>query len=313
MKIVFIGDSITECGRDKADPQSLGDGYVAILREKLKNLYEDVRFEFLNRGVSHDRVADVQARIQKGRGGRASRYLRGAHRRQRRAAQVRRGAPRSTSDAVAASYEDALKQVKACGAKLIAVEPFLLDVPSKRRLRADFNTLVHIIQRHRRAVCRRLCAAGRNVQRRQPERGRGGVLRRRRASHPPRFPPDRRQHHQKDQAVFVREWKEKRSSLSSSICRTTSSAARWAHKEAQSILPAVRARIADARKEGEEVAFTRDTHGEEYLSTQEGKNLPVPHCIGGYGGARDRRGALPLRASGCSINPPSAASSSPPM
>ena len=67
MKIVFIGDSITECGRDKADPQSLGDGYVAILREKLKNLYEDVRFEFLNRGVSHDRVADVQARIQKRR------------------------------------------------------------------------------------------------------------------------------------------------------------------------------------------------------------------------------------------------------
>lgn len=55
-------------------------------------------------------------------------------------------------------------------------------------------------------------------------------------------------------------------------------------KEAQSILPAVRARIADARKEGEEVAFTRDTHGEEYLSTQEGKNLPVPHCIAGTAG-----------------------------
>ena len=55
-------------------------------------------------------------------------------------------------------------------------------------------------------------------------------------------------------------------------------------QEAQNILPAVRARIADARKEGEEVAFTRDTHGEEYLSTQEGKNLPVPHCIAGTAG-----------------------------
>ena len=55
-------------------------------------------------------------------------------------------------------------------------------------------------------------------------------------------------------------------------------------QEAQSILPAVRARIADARKEGEEVAFTRDTHGEEYLFTQEGKNLPVPHCIAGTAG-----------------------------
>ena len=27
------------------------------------------------------------------------------------------------------------------------------------------------------------------------------------------------------------------------------------------------------------VVFTRDTHLEDYMSTQEGKNLPVPHCI----------------------------------
>ena len=55
-------------------------------------------------------------------------------------------------------------------------------------------------------------------------------------------------------------------------------------KEAQDILPSVRARIAQARERGETVAFTRDTHGEDYLSTQEGKNLPVPHCIRGTEG-----------------------------
>ena len=27
------------------------------------------------------------------------------------------------------------------------------------------------------------------------------------------------------------------------------------------------------------ILFTRDTHNEDYLKTQEGKNLPVPHCI----------------------------------
>lgn len=27
------------------------------------------------------------------------------------------------------------------------------------------------------------------------------------------------------------------------------------------------------------VIFTRDTHFEDYMQTQEGKNLPVPHCI----------------------------------
>ena len=29
------------------------------------------------------------------------------------------------------------------------------------------------------------------------------------------------------------------------------------------------------------VIFTRDTHFENYMNTQEGKNLPVPHCIKG--------------------------------
>ena len=27
------------------------------------------------------------------------------------------------------------------------------------------------------------------------------------------------------------------------------------------------------------VIYTKDTHGEDYLDTQEGKNLPIPHCI----------------------------------
>ena len=33
-----------------------------------------------------------------------------------------------------------------------------------------------------------------------------------------------------------------------------------------------------------EVIFTRDTHGDNYLETQEGRNLPVPHCIQGTDG-----------------------------
>ncbi|MBQ3199693.1 MAG: cysteine hydrolase [Firmicutes bacterium] len=30
---------------------------------------------------------------------------------------------------------------------------------------------------------------------------------------------------------------------------------------------------------GDDVMLTLDTHGEDYLQTQEGKNLPVPHCL----------------------------------
>lgn len=32
------------------------------------------------------------------------------------------------------------------------------------------------------------------------------------------------------------------------------------------------------------VLFTRDTHFENYMDTEEGKNLPVPHCIKGTDG-----------------------------
>lgn len=43
-------------------------------------------------------------------------------------------------------------------------------------------------------------------------------------------------------------------------------------------------KIGEYRRGGHSVAFTFDTHGEDYLSTQEGKKLPVPHCIKGTAG-----------------------------
>ena len=49
--------------------------------------------------------------------------------------------------------------------------------------------------------------------------------------------------------------------------------------EAEKIVPAVANRVAEAPGRGEEILFTRDTHGAHYLETQEGRKLPVPHCI----------------------------------
>ena len=33
------------------------------------------------------------------------------------------------------------------------------------------------------------------------------------------------------------------------------------------------------RNSYDKIIFTRDTHSENYLQTQEGQNLPVEHCI----------------------------------
>ena len=50
-------------------------------------------------------------------------------------------------------------------------------------------------------------------------------------------------------------------------------------KEAVGIVPRVAEKIVQAKKAGKTIVFTRDTHHENYLDTQEGKNIPVPHCI----------------------------------
>ena len=42
------------------------------------------------------------------------------------------------------------------------------------------------------------------------------------------------------------------------------------------------------------VIFTRDTHTEEYGNTQEGRNLPVPHCIRGTEGWQLEKGLQTL-------------------
>ena len=44
------------------------------------------------------------------------------------------------------------------------------------------------------------------------------------------------------------------------------------------------ARIRQSRMQGEDVIFTLDTHEADYMSTREGKYLPVPHCIRGTEG-----------------------------
>lgn len=45
------------------------------------------------------------------------------------------------------------------------------------------------------------------------------------------------------------------------------------------VIPFIKAQIENARKNGAQIIYTRDTHGSDYMETSEGKHLPVPHCI----------------------------------
>lgn len=55
-------------------------------------------------------------------------------------------------------------------------------------------------------------------------------------------------------------------------------------QDARAIVENVVKRVRCAVDDGEEIIFTKDTHTENYLETQEGGKLPIPHCIAGTDG-----------------------------
>jgi lysophospholipase L1-like esterase len=69
LTVLFQGDSITDCGRNRgvADPnrgEALGTGYPFLVAAALLEAHPDRGLRFLNRGVSGDKVPQLDARWQ---------------------------------------------------------------------------------------------------------------------------------------------------------------------------------------------------------------------------------------------------------
>ncbi len=63
IRILFQGDSITDAGRDRKNPESLGAGYPKFVAGAM-NFEEPGAYEFINRGIGGNRIVDVYARIK---------------------------------------------------------------------------------------------------------------------------------------------------------------------------------------------------------------------------------------------------------
>lgn len=65
-KLLFIGDSITDCGRNRPVGEglgnALGNGYVALVDALLEAVYPERGIRIINMGGSGDRVPDLAAR-----------------------------------------------------------------------------------------------------------------------------------------------------------------------------------------------------------------------------------------------------------
>lgn len=152
MRIVFFGDSITDCDRDRSDRLSLGNGYVKILADKLRPIYPDMDIDLINSGVSGNEVCDLLARVQR---------------------DVIDHAPDAVVIMIGINnvihkfkygkelnlkqferdLRALIKKLKDAGIVVIFLEPFLLPAPDKKRMRALFNQELEIIHR----VCVEMC------------------------------------------------------------------------------------------------------------------------------------------------------------
>lgn len=62
-RILFQGDSITDCGRNRSDFYGMGTGYPLLVKAAL-GLDCPNEYEFINRGISGNRIVDLYARIK---------------------------------------------------------------------------------------------------------------------------------------------------------------------------------------------------------------------------------------------------------
>ena len=146
MKIIFFGDSITDCDRDRDDISSLGNGYVKVLADKLRPIYPDTDIELINKGVTGNEVCDLLARVEcdvidlnpdavvimiginnvihKFKYGKELNFKQFEY-----------------------DLKELLTTLKEAGITVIFLEPFLLPAPDKRRMRTLFDEELKIISR----------------------------------------------------------------------------------------------------------------------------------------------------------------------
>jgi len=63
-RILFIGDSITEWGRNE-DPEGMGIGYVRIIHDYLMTKFPSKQLEIINKGIGGNRATDLKDRWEK--------------------------------------------------------------------------------------------------------------------------------------------------------------------------------------------------------------------------------------------------------
>lgn len=146
VRVVFQGDSVTDCMRGRFNDDDLGDGYVMMAAASFAAQFPEKQVQFFNRGNSGDRVRDLRARWEEDclalRPDWVS-ILVGINDTWRR---YDANDPTPVA-AFEAGYRAILEATAAQGARLMLCEPFLLPVtPGQMAWREDLDPKIGVIR-----------------------------------------------------------------------------------------------------------------------------------------------------------------------
>jgi acyl-CoA thioesterase-1 len=145
--VLFQGDSITDAGRVRENPADMGKGYALMTAALFGSSYPEQEVTFLNRGISGNRVKDLQSRWEQDcialQPSWVSIYI-GINDCWRR---YDRNDPTSVKQFEEGYRELLVRTKEELGAKLIMIEPFVLPVPEDRKLwREDLDPKINVVR-----------------------------------------------------------------------------------------------------------------------------------------------------------------------
>jgi lysophospholipase L1-like esterase len=145
--VLFQGDSITDAGRVRDNPTDLGKGYALMTAALLGSSYPEKQVTFLNRGISGNRVKDLQSRWEQDcialEPSWVSIYI-GINDCWRR---YDRNDPTSVEQFEEGYRELLIRTKEELGANLIMIEPFVLPVPEDRKQwREDLDPKINVVR-----------------------------------------------------------------------------------------------------------------------------------------------------------------------
>ena len=146
IKLLFQGDSITDAGRNREDYHDLGRGYPRYAANFLRQKYPEVEFEFIDLGISGNKISDLVNRLQKDFVDIAPdvvSILIGVNDTWHRADKKEWLANETFEE----RYRIVLDAMKKIGAKIMMIEPFLGPVEDKLFFREDLDPKIDVVRK----------------------------------------------------------------------------------------------------------------------------------------------------------------------